>query len=143
LTLRTAGVPFDAVVARPLNVTDAVTDEELPLYVAVTVCDPVELTPIFAPVTTRVAVAVPFDPTRVADPSPVVPAVNTTDPTGVKPLLLVAVAIRKVVSDDTIEFKLLSNVRLIVGGGGTTEPLQADPVVNEHTSTVPRPVTRS
>src|ERR1700710_2591428 len=88
------------------------------------------------PFTASVAVATPTEPTSFAEPSAVVPAENWTIPAGVTPSLLVAVAVRNTTSVVPSEVRLLSRVKLTLGGAGTLQPFQQ--VNNFHTSTDPR-----
>src|SRR5271154_6527280 len=78
------------------------------------------------PVTVKVAVAAPADPTRFADPSELPPIVNVTAPAGVLPLELVTVAIRYTVSENPAGLRLLTSVTVSAGGGGgvTAPPAQ-------------------
>ena len=74
-------MPLDPEV-RTLTVTEEVTgiEDELPFQVAVMVGEPAGN---WLPVTEIVAVPTPAEPTRVALPSAVLPAVKTAEPTGV------------------------------------------------------------
>src|SRR5579864_3376893 len=115
-----AGLAFE-----PVEVTETVTEaltlfEELSRYTAVIVP---ELCCNCVPFTGNVAVAVPADPTRVADPSDFPPASKSTLPDGVTPLGPVAVATRKTTSVAATLFRLLSRVMLVFCEGGGTAPV--------------------
>src|SRR5271157_3357143 len=90
------------------------------------------------PVTTRVAVAVPAEPTRFAEPKELPAMENDTAPAGVLPVVSVTVAIRYTVSVTPAGFRLLITEMLCVSTGGTIlPPLQA--TARLYASTEPSP----
>src|SRR5450755_1962513 len=90
------------------------------------------------PVSGKVAVAMPAEPTRLAEPRELPLTEKLTAPAGVTPVESVTVAIRYKVSVDPTGFKLLTRLSVSVGCGGVTlPPLKATAKLKA--STEPRP----